>query len=587
MVASKRTPLFVGLGALAFLGLGGLLIWQFSRRSNLSQSLPVGINVIPAEAVLTLSFSTDVSEWQRLRQYGVPETQAQFDQFLAQWRDRIFDQRGIDFQQDIQPWVGPKITVAFLPSEDASAGLEGPPPLPEDTAYAVALLPIDSIEKAQAVLGDQTDAENSQEYQGIDIYNLAADESNPVYGALLGTSLVVVGTQLSTVEDVIDVHRGAEALAERPGLRSAFDNLDAPDAFMWVYTDMAAAARSLAERSQPPLPINMASFSQARGLAGAVLLESQGIRLQSVSWLEPGSDMTFEDATDASLMPTQLPAETLLMVSTSNFQHFWQSFQAEGTLGALLPFSLDNLALSLEAATGLSLEEDLLPWMAGEFALSVLAPSALPDEDAPGNSDESEAPAEEQLSLPNPALLAMVQVSNLEQGERTFAELDQVMAERYSFSVDALNRNGQTLTQWTSPFEGLDFSHGWLGENIAFLAVGQGVGEVLLDSSPLNENRLFALTTSVAPNPNNGYFFVDLNAIRTSQDSLLLPPLPEDGWVGSQAIEAIGVTATVLGERQVRYDLFAALRRGERPGALPEPEEEAASEEQPDGADNP
>ncbi|HEY9737457.1 MAG TPA: hypothetical protein V6D06_14285, partial [Trichocoleus sp.] len=45
------------------------------------------------------------------------------------------------------------------------------------------------------------------------------------------------------------------------------------------------------------------------------------------------------------------------------------------------------------------------------------------------------------------------------------------------------------------------------------------------------------------------------------------------GVVASKAIEGIGVTATALGERQVRYDLFVALNRGERPGPLPSAQE--------------
>jgi hypothetical protein len=52
------------------------------------------------------------------------------------------------------------------------------------------------------------------------------------------------------------------------------------------------------------------------------------------------------------------------------------------------------------------------------------------------------------------------------------------------------------------------------------------------------------------------------------ENSLLLPPLPQAGLLGAEAIEAIGVTATVLGDRQVRYDITAALKRGDRPGPL-------------------
>jgi hypothetical protein len=88
----------------------------------------------------------------------------------------------------------------------------------------------------------------------------------------------------------------------------------------------------------------------------------------------------------------------------------------------------------------------------------------------------------------------------------------------------------------------------------------------------LGVNALFQTTTGEAPRPNNGHFFVNLEALTDVENNLLLPPFPQAGLLSTEAIEAIGVTATVLSDRQVRYDIMAALKRGDRPGPLPAPD---------------
>ncbi|MBE9109569.1 DUF3352 domain-containing protein, partial [Nodosilinea sp. LEGE 07298] len=149
--------------------------------------------------------------------------------------------------------------------------------------------------------------------------------------------------------------------------------------------------------------------------------------------------------------------------------------------------------------------------------------------------------------------------------------LDAVMESRYRFAVDTVDMGGVPVTRWTAPFDSLVMAHGWLEGDIAFFTVGQGIADLVAPSPSrrLAENNLFQATTGEAPRPNNGHFFANLEALSEAENNLLLPPLPQQGLLGSEAIEAIGVTATVLSDRQVRYDMMAILKRGDRPGDLP------------------
>ncbi|MEM6433036.1 MAG: hypothetical protein AAF773_04140, partial [Cyanobacteria bacterium P01_D01_bin.115] len=62
---------------------------------------------------------------------------------------------------------------------------------------------------------------------------------------------------------------------------------------------------------------------------------------------------------------------------------------------------------------------------------------------------------------------------------------------------------------------------------------------------------------------------VNLEALSQTENNLFLPDLSIENQGFLKAMQAIGVTATVLDEQRLRYDLYLALKRGNRPGPLP------------------
>ena len=500
MDLSKKTPLLLTIGALLMI-LGGAGIWGLVRRRDiLSRDLPIGATAIPQDTLLSISFSTNEAQWRRLRQYGNAETNVQFDQFLAQWRDRLFSTHSLSFKQDIQPWVGSEVTVAFLTPSTSGVSPSDPPLLPEDIAHAVALLPIEDGAKAQEILlANGAGPSIAKSYKGVDIYTLTP-EADSLYGAQLNSHLLALSRQMGSVEQAIDAHKSGQSLADQPGFNRAFEALSATNPFIRIYMDMPAAARSLAARSEPPLPINLAAFSQPRGLAGTLTLEPRGVQFQGISWLDSSTDISFSLNPQSGQLPQLLPSDTLLMVSNGNFQEFWRTYREDGRLGALLAFDPSDLALGLETATGLNMEEDLLPWMAGEAAIAVLKPpSASPTEAAP----EDEAPP-----LPNPALVVMAQVSDRPRAEGLLTQLDAILTDRYRYTVDTSEIGNHTLTRLVSPLDGLTFVHGWLGEDVVFLTLGEGASRAVIDAAnrSLSTSSLFQLTTGQAPRPNQWPF---------------------------------------------------------------------------------
>jgi hypothetical protein len=112
-----------------------------------------------------------------------------------------------------------------------------------------------------------------------------------------------------------------------------------------------------------------------------------------------------------------------------------------------------------------------------------------------------------------------------------------------------------------------------------FFTAGQGIAELVAPQPgrSLAQTTAFQATTGDAPRPNNGHFFIDLADLAKADNQLLLPPLPREGLFSVAGLEAMGVTATVLSDRQVRYDVTLNLKRGDRspnpadPQAVPSP----------------
>jgi hypothetical protein len=569
MVLAKKPPLLVTIGTALLLVTGGVIAyWGLRWRLLRTQDLPVGVRAVPEEAIAVATFSTEPEQWEQLRQFGTPETQAAFDQKLATWRDRWLTQYGISFAEDIAPWIGAEATVAWI-STTPAAESETETVVPQVTLGSqsrIVLLPIADPEAAQISaaalpLGESTPA--PKEYRGVTLQPIPAPADSPdsdFLVALLGTRLLLIAEDETVAQRAIDAYKGGKNIADLPGYRRSFEYIAMPESFGMVYLNIPAVTQLLAQISQPALPPELiASFQESRGLTATVAIASQGIQIESTSWLGTSSDVTYTGSNVTSTLPKYLPHDTLIMASGGDFQQLWQDLSERRSWGALTSFKPDNLALALQSSTGLTLDTDLLPWMAGEFAIAVVPPP------------QSGGANHETASTPNPSLVTLMQVSDRALADHAFNQLDEVVENRYRFTLSREPQGNIELVRWTSPFAGVMLARGWLDSSIAFLTVGSETEAAIVPTPrrSLATAPLFQLTTGNAPSKNNGYFFVNLEALQASNNTLFFPTLPVENQGALRAIDALGITATILDEQRLRYDIFVALKRGNRPGPLP------------------
>ncbi|MEL7511253.1 MAG: DUF3352 domain-containing protein [Cyanobacteria bacterium J06554_3] len=599
----KKTPKLLPLGAAILLTGGAIAYFNFSQRAPRSL-VPAGTQLVPRSALVAMTLTTEELTWTRLRSFGTADSQEQFDGVLRQWKDRLFTLNGYSFKRDIKPWIGDRVTLAVLPAKETNASRQTDEGLAEATQNLILVVPIADAAKAKALLdrGPQTSATwQDRSYKGVGVKTIATQDGQTIETAVIGTEWLLLSNSADGIEQAIDTHKGRRSLLDNAGYRDAAIRAQPPQPvgknFAQFYINIPAVTQALS-------PVSSTGGSRTRrrgsliplqgseGLVATALVEPDGLRFQGTSWLSPKNDLAYGELNnDAGDMPRRLPGDTLLAMSGSNLQQFWEGFSEGNTSPPFFP-DPQNLKAGLLTQTGLDIDEDIMPWAAGEFALGILPPVAdvadadvadadVADADAV-NSDSPEVnePGSPEADPTTPViesapLLIMVQTNDRQMAENVWSQIDDVMVDRYRFQVETTEFDGGSITEWISPFQGVQFSHGWLPGNVAFFAVGDGAADAIAPSptTTLASTRLFQTLTSAAPTPNNGHFYLDLAQINALEGVFPIPQFPREGPTTS--IEAIGLTATLgNGEanpsryRTMQYDLYLKLTKAARPAPL-------------------
>jgi len=551
MTTKNKPSLLLTLGAAGLLIGGGVAAyWVLNQRYGLPGNLPVAANIIPQDALLTLSISTDQGQWQQLREFGTPQTQAELDKNLVQLRDRLLTSNGYNYQQDIQPWVGKEITVALLSPQPntQTPNSTSIPTAASNKQSVVMLLPIDNSAHAKQLLEKPKPLTQGKwidsTYKGFPIKEKQGVPSENYSATVLDGRFLVVTDNLTATQRAIDTYKSGASLSTTSGYTEAMGKIKASHPFAQLYVNVPAAVRVAAENSARPISSQVAQLQQNQGLATTMTLEPEGILFKSISWLKPNSAQKHLVENKTGKMQNRLPTQTLMMLSGGNLQRLWQDYVQGAQSNPLTPIPPENLRAGVQSVTGLDLEQDFLAPMGGEFSLSLI-PSA-----PKGGSPENFA-----LSL-----VLMVQTSDRIRAEKTLLQLDQVISRQYQFQIQKAQVGSQSVVNWIAPYGTLTATHGWLDGDVAFLTLGAPVADQIVTkpSTTLALNELFQKTVPSELSPNNGQFFLD---VERTVKTFPLPQVSSSQQIWLDAMRSIGVTTAVTDDHSIRYDIFVALKK--------------------------
>ncbi|MBE9189909.1 DUF3352 domain-containing protein [Gloeocapsopsis crepidinum LEGE 06123] len=524
-------------------GVTAATYWVLTQQNRLTQ-MPVGANIVPQEALLTISVSTDENQWQQLRQFGTVQTQAELEKNFRQWRDRLLTAYSYNYQQDIQPWIGKEATIAFLPPEINTNTTTNPAPTNQNQALLM-VLPIADQAAAQQVWESKSQTQNkwiSRNYKGTQIQETPGTGNTNYSAAVLDQRFIVVSDNPQATEKAIDTYENGLSLAKVPGYITAISKITQPNRFAQVYLNVPIAARvAQANPAQTAIPQSLTRLKENQGLASTITIEPEGLRFRSISWLNPNSQRLHRVENSAGQMQQRLPSETFMMLSGGNLQQLWQDYVTSSQSNPLAPFPPENLRAGFKSLTGLDLDRDLLSWMNSEFSLAIVPASTQAQQDF-------------MLSL-----VLMIETRDRAAANKSFQQLEQVLQRRYQFKTQETQLGNNTFTNWIAPFGTLTATRGWLDNNVAFVTLGAPIVERLLPQPTKNLASTTQFQNTVPKlNPNNGQFFLDINP---TVKALPLPQLIPGQNILLEATRSIGGTAAVSDERSIRYDIFVSLEK--------------------------
>ncbi|NER03784.1 MAG: DUF3352 domain-containing protein [Okeania sp. SIO3C4] len=550
----KTLPLTL-LGATVLMIFGSVAGYIIIASKETADNLPIGAEVVPKDAMMTISVSSNPSQWEKLQQFGTPESQTAFKNLLGQLRDRFLTTYGYNYQRDIQPWVGKEVMIALLRKQTLEAANsntpDSPPPPPAQQATVV-ILPIANPVKAKQILDQPRSLEKGKlvksTYRGIEITETEGVPKQDISAAALGNKYLVITDSKTSMNQIIDIYKGDDSLAKAPGYTGAMEKLETSSPFGLVYVNIPVAAAYTSSKSITPVSEeNLKQFEDNQGVAASVNLVSEGINLKAISWLKPNSQKKFAVENRAMEMLNRIPGNALMMVSGSNLQKMWSDYVKGAAANPVAPINPDTLRKAVKNTTNMNLDEDFLKWMAGEYSLSLLP--------IPKSKDE--------LNKFAAGFVFMVKTSDRRAAEQSLKKLDEAMKNQ-EFEVGEAVASGEPVVKWTSPFGGFTVIRGWLNGNVAFFTLGGSVENQILPAPTTSMAESAVLQKSLPPESEsfNGNFFLDISGSFNPQN-LSIPQLPPNQKVWLDGMESIAVTSIVSNNRTTQYDVFVKLKKQE------------------------
>jgi len=377
-------PLIIGIAVavliLCCICLVGVVLWK-------TGVLPIfapqraALKIMPADVTFFVSIDMDIKDragYKHLAEiYGdMPEVEDAVDDFLGQMEDEL----GMSYEDDIKPWLGPELAMGI--SDMGNALIGGEPVViiaagTRDKRASDAFLEgiLKYLEDGGYDVGDAA-------YQKV-AYHVAEPENEWETPVILGTvkKFVILTMDEDAMQDVIDAAKGkSDSLADNERYTELVGALPS-DAVACVFFDIEdlvkVGLQGFKEGLGTPgldLPSTTTDQLEAFQAVGLALdLDREGIQVDFAATFDPEAlspEMLEGLGAEASAnrILKRVPDDALVFLSGQNMAAAWKSALASLKEIPDVEQQLGDLGDQL----GLDLDEELLNWLPGEFAVAFL-----------------------------------------------------------------------------------------------------------------------------------------------------------------------------------------------------------------------
>lgn len=282
--------------------------------------------------------------------------EASLDEKVDQVAQNLLAETGIDYQDQIKPWLGNQLAIAAWPAaEEASA----------DEAETVVIAEVRDREAADAAVAElvaqEGDSFEPVTYEGVVIH--VADLSAYAFVE----DMLVIGPA-DALRAVIDVSRGAPALGDREAFVETMADMPA-DHLAGAFVDLAAIAEATAVDDQ------LSGVSTA----GVVLVaERDGLRLSGSAPFDmgeapPSARAGFALGGEPSSLAEWMPADTVAELVVFGLRQTLEDAEtaaASTPEGQELTSAVDTFRALAAFGLGIDLDADVLPLLDREVGLA-------------------------------------------------------------------------------------------------------------------------------------------------------------------------------------------------------------------------
>ncbi len=561
---SFLTVLAVVVLVLLLTSAGGFY-WLVARNpirllSNEQGSVPGAAIFVPKQAPVMASLLLNPDQLEAFQLVSTrPAERRKVRQELAQLKQSLLATTGLDYERDVQPWLGQEITLAVTTLDIDRDAANGQQP-----GYLMAIATqepqrsrefLELFWQKRAIAGSDLVFE---QYKGVKIIaaNAPAAEPESIATArkpkpskyrlqLEEPPAPIAPAPMPTLASAAVGDRFILFANHPKVLREAINNVQAPDLSLERSTVFTQAIAALI---QPRVALTFIDLPRLTQLSNQ-LLTTKAAQLQTIGATDP-SEPSLQQTLVVGFTPNQygLLAETALL--SSKAAQFTDSDDAQTTalpllsqpVGALkyMPSSsaiaasgadldrlwtqltnglapyktaaqlLDQPLQALQTRWQLDIPADVFSWAKGEYALAMVPPDPI---SATGTQ---------------PDWLFAVQRPQTEAGQQAIAHLDD-LAKQQGLNVGPLTIGDRTVSAWTrltaatnrvsqplnlqADVQGV---HASLG-NYELFATSVTAMDTALKAAdrPLLTDRSFQQATASLLQPNNGYLYFDWAASQT------------------------------------------------------------------------
>lgn len=457
-------------------------------------------NMMPADTPLYLGMSLNLQNqagYQNLEKIYLdnPDVQDALDELMADFEAET----SINFESDIQPWLGTEAALALSSITDLE-DIES-----ADIMLAISTRDLAASEAFLQKLRDQ-EAEDGRpfeqgDYQGVSywFYEPESEFDTPAYTTIFN-DFVIWATSKESMFNAIDrVESGGQSLADDSNFQAAIETLPNNGAFFAFFDWTALADVMLQETPVELEPEQMSQLRAFQSVGMALTLQPNGLQIDTAIQFDPemltgAAQAALNRPPTANQILNRIPANAIGFFNSYDLHSTWQ--QTREGLAANPDF--EQQLVDVENEIGLNLDEDIFGWMTGEFTL-VVTEAEPSDEFAPplggylliGTQD---------VNLAQDKIAKLVDFLNQEMfvefESRTIGDHEmQVIADPFTESI----MGGYGF--WDDYFVA-----GYL-EDALSAAFGA-------PTNPVTNSPHFIAVSDRLPDPNYGYFYIDADAVQ-------------------------------------------------------------------------